>query len=211
MAKVTVQVAKKVTHKKAVTKKAPAKKAVKRAKKTTKRVSKDAATRKVSSPSKRTARAKKTLSSSSTSAERVAIGGSGAKYALNGLPWVLAVGLGSLLFFKSREGAGAGAPAPVAPIPGLESAPTPTPAPAPAPKPAPDLSAQERVDLDFRRAKTSEIPRDILQKAKRHINEPIGAIIFETSTVNGKEYAFVLEQHSNLKLGDGGVSVFIHR
>ena len=207
MAKVTVQVAKKVTRKKAVTKKAPAKKAVKRAKKTTKRVSKGDTTRKISSPSKRTARAKKTLSNSPTSAGRVAIGGH-AKYALNGLPWVLAVGLGSLLFAKSRESAGAQAP--IAPIPGLEPV-SPAPAPAPAPKPAPDLSAQERVDLDFRRAKTSEIPRDILQKAKRHINEPIGAIIFETSTVNGKEYAFVLEQHSNLKLGDGGVSVFIHR
>jgi hypothetical protein len=211
MAKVTVQVAKKVTRKKAVTKKAPAKKAAKKtAKKASKKTSKKDSIV-VSKKSRAVSSAQIARVHQSIASARSAVSGArtGAKYALNGLPWVLAVGLGSLLFAKSRESAGAQTP--IAPIPGLEPV-SPSPAPAPAPKPsAPDLSAQERLDLDFRRAKTTEIPRDILQKAKRHINEPIGAIIFETSTVNGKEYAFVLEQHSNLKLGDGGVSVFIHR
>ncbi len=204
MAKVSVSVPKKVTRKKTATKKAAKKTAKKASKKVAKKTTrKRAAKSEVVAPKAVTARMP--VGSSFAQGKGLKVG----KYAMNGLPWVLAAGFASLLFFKTRESAGAQAP--LAPLPGLEPVP-PSPSPAPAPKPsAPDLSAQERVDVDFRRAKVAEIPRDILQKAKQHTKEPIGAIIFATSSVNGKEYAFVLEQHSNLPKGDGGVSVFIHR
>ena len=134
---------------------------------------------------------------------------SGAKIALTGLPWVIAVALGSVMLLRTKdsEGEPVGAP-PLAPSP----LPTPQPPVTPVtPEPKPDMSKADRLAIEFRRAKTAEIPRDILQKAKNYTSEPMGAIHFVTSTVNGKEYAFVLEQHSNLPKGDAGVSVFIER
>lgn len=192
MAKVTVSVPKKVTRKKAVAKKASKKVAKKAAKKVAKKV--------------QLARYKNTVSDM-----RAAMGSKRgspvSKYALTGLPWVLAVTLGSLLFFKSRQSSGAQAP--IAPLPGLEPAPSRPTEPAPIVEPEP--SPQDRLDLEFRRAKAAEIPRDILLKAKQFTSQPIGAIFFAKSSMNGKEYAFVLEQHTNLPKGDGGVSMFIHR
>lgn len=140
----------------------------------------------------------------------IAKGSSVGKVAFGGLGWLLTAVSVAVMIFKGNNADAATGQQPVAGAPPLN--PNPPIGPGPLPDTTkPKQTDQQRLDLEFRRAKTAEIPRDILGGAKLHTKEPIGVIIFETSSINGKEYAYVLEQHANLPKGDGGVSVYIHR
>lgn len=94
--------------------------------------------------------------------------------------------------------------------------PKPEPLPVDPPITPPSTDAQ-KLALEYRRSKQSEIPRDILIQAPTFLNLPMGAIRF-VKAQDGREFAIVLEEHfhsaeSGLKpVGKHkGVSVFIHR
>lgn len=203
---------KKPTRKKVATKststrkKTPAKKSATKSTSTRKKAPSKKSVRKPSAPKG----SRKSVSAATVNVRSVGLSrANGAKIALTGLPWVIAVALGSVMLLRTKDSEGE-------PVGAPPLAPSPLPAPQPpvtpvTPAPKPEQSKADRLAIEFRRAKTAEIPRDILQKAKNYTSEPMGAIHFVTSTVNGKEYAFVLEQHSNLPKGDAGVSVFVER
>lgn len=77
------------------------------------------------------------------------------------------------------------------------------------------LTDAQKLAAEYRRAKTSELPRDVLARAPGFLTLPMGAISFFDSS-DGRQFAAVLEEHfhsaeSGLKpVGKHkGVSMFI--
>jgi hypothetical protein len=88
----------------------------------------------------------------------------------------------------------------------------------PTPKPTlPVLTDAQKLAVEYRRAKSSELPRDVLARAPSFLTLPMGAISFFDSE-DGRQFAAVLEEHfhsaeSGLKpVGKHkGVSMFVKR
>lgn len=88
----------------------------------------------------------------------------------------------------------------------------------PTPKPTlPVLTDAQKLAVEYRRAKSAELPRDVLARAPSFLTLPMGAISFFDSE-DGRQFAAVLEEHfhsveSGLKpVGKHkGVSMFIKR
>lgn len=135
--------------------------------------------------------------------------------AFGGLGWLIAGG--ALLWALTRKPS-----APSAALPPTTPAPTPIQEPKPVtPKPPPvadpNASDREKLGIEYRRAKTVEIPRDVLVRAPSFLKFDMGTVHFFQAQ-DGREFAAVLEEHfhspeSGLKpVGKHkGVSMFIKR
>jgi len=137
--------------------------------------------------------------------------------AFGGLGWLLAGG--ALLWALTRKATDAPSatlpPAPVTPPAPKPQEPAPvTPKP---PVADPNASDREKLAIEYRRAKTAEIPRDVLVRAPSFLKFDMGTVHFFQAQ-DGREFAAVLEEHfhsaeSGLKpVGKHkGVSMFIKR
>jgi hypothetical protein len=131
--------------------------------------------------------------------------------AFGGVGWALA-GAAVLWMLLRKSDAKA---EPALPVP---SKPPEAPPVTPTPKPTlPALTDAQKLAVEYRRAKSSELPRDVLARAPSFLTLPMGAISFFDSE-DGRQFAAVLEEHfhsaeSGLKpVGKHkGVSMFVKR
>ena len=135
--------------------------------------------------------------------------------AFGGLGWLLAGG--ALLWALTRKATDAPS-ATLTPVPVTPPAPKPQEPIVPKPPAAdPNASDREKLAIEYRRAKTAEIPRDVLVRAPGFLKFDMGTVHFFPAQ-DGREFAAVLEEHfhspeSGLKpVGKHkGVSMFIKR